>query len=160
MTSRPAVAATDNPGVPFPPPIVYVAAIGAGALLEREVPLTIGGGLPRVLAAWAFVAIWAAITAVSFHAFWSRRTTIIPTRPASTLVAAGPYRLTRNPMYVGLACLTLGVGLWMNSWWVMLLLVPALVIVDRFVIAREEAYLRRRFGAEYEAYTRRVRRWL
>ena len=56
-------------------------------------------------------------------------------------------------MYLGLASLTLGVGLWMNTWWVILLLVPALILIDRFVIAREEAYLRRRFGAEYEEDT-------
>lgn len=152
--------ANDSPGVPFPPPIVYVAAIGLGLLLNRLLPLPIGGRFVRVLVAWVFVALWGVVTALAFYAFWSRHTTIVPIRPATTLVAAGPYRFTRNPMYVGLACLTLGVGLWTNTWWVLLLLVPALVVIDRFVIAREEAYLLRRFGVEYEQYMRQVRRWI
>ncbi|HEX5474116.1 MAG TPA: isoprenylcysteine carboxylmethyltransferase family protein [Vicinamibacterales bacterium] len=160
MTSGRGAAPADNAGVPVPPPLVYVAAIAAGAVLNRFVPLTIGGGLPRVVLAWALVAVWALITGASFYAFWSRHTSVVPIRPAATLVAAAPYRFTRNPMYLGLACLTLGVGLWIDTWWVIVLLVPALAVIDRVVIAREEAYLRRRFGADYESYTRRVRRWL
>ena len=63
-------------------------------------------------------------------------------------------------MYVGMALLTVAFGLFLNTWWPMLLLVPAVFAVQSVVIAREERYLRRRFGAEYDAYTRRVRRWL
>jgi protein-S-isoprenylcysteine O-methyltransferase Ste14 len=154
------VSTADNPGVRFPPPIVYVAAIAGGAVLQKVQPLAIGGGAMRIVIAWACIALWAAIMLASFYSFWSRRTSIVPVRPASALVEAGPYRFTRNPMYVSLVLLSLGVGLWLNTWWVILLLVPAVVVTDRFVIAREEAYLRRRFGSAYEAYTRRVRRWL
>lgn len=152
--------ANDNPGVRFPPPVAYVAAVGVGYLMQRLAPLPIGGGIVRVAAAWTFVAGWAVVVIAAFYAFWSRHTTIVPVRPATTLVVAGPYRFTRNPMYVALALLTLAVGLWMNTWWVILLLVPALIVIDRIVIAREEAYLGRRFGAEYDQYTRRVRRWI
>jgi protein-S-isoprenylcysteine O-methyltransferase Ste14 len=63
-------------------------------------------------------------------------------------------------MYVSLALLTLAFAFFLNTWWIVVLLVPALLIVQRFVIVPEEKYLRRRFGAEYDAYTRRVRRWL
>jgi protein-S-isoprenylcysteine O-methyltransferase Ste14 len=139
---------------------VYVAAIGIGWIVNRSLPLPVGAGLPRVLAAWVFVLLWASITAAAFYTFWRRRTSIVPIRPATALVDAGPYRLTRNPMYVALAFLTIGMGLWMNTWWVILLLVPAVVVIDRYVIAREEAYLRRRFGQPYEDYTQRVRRWI
>ena len=151
---------TDNPGVRLPPPLVYVAAMACGVLLKRLTPLPIGGAGVRVPAAWALIALWVVVTAPAFYAFWSRHTTIVPVRPATNLVAAGPYRFTRNPMYLGLALLTIGVGLWLNTWWVILLLAPAIVMIDRFVIAREEAYLRRRFGLEYDDYARRVRRWL
>jgi protein-S-isoprenylcysteine O-methyltransferase Ste14 len=75
-------------------------------------------------------------------------------------VIAGPYQFTRNPMYVGLLLLAAGMGLWMNTWWVFALLMPTLLIIDRYVIAREEQYLERRFGCEYDAYKQRVRRWL
>ena len=62
-------------------------------------------------------------------------------RPSSALVAPEPYRFTRNPMYLGMALMTVALALWLNTWWVILLLVPALLIIQRFVIAREEAYL-------------------
>lgn len=150
----------DSPRVRFPPPIVYVATIAIGWLLNGVMPLPVGGGFPRVLIAWAFIVLWAVITSAAFYAFWSRRTSIVPIRPATTLVVAGPYRFTRNPMYVALASLTVGMGLWMNTWWVILLLCPALMAIDRYVIAREEAYLRRRFHTSYEEYMQRVRRWI
>ena len=150
----------DNPGVHVPPPFVYVMAIGFGVLLQRAVPLRIGGGIVRVIAAWALVAAFGALVASSFQSFWSRHTSVVPIRPATTLVVSGPYRWTRNPMYVGMALLTLGAALWLNTWWIVLLLAPVLVAIDRLVIAREEDYLRRRFGSDYEAYMQRVRRWL
>jgi protein-S-isoprenylcysteine O-methyltransferase Ste14 len=150
----------DHAGVHVPPPLFYVAAIAVGAGLRRYLPLAIGGNAARLVAAWTFVALFAAIVGWSFLNFARRRTTIIPNKPANVLVIEGPYRFTRNPMYLGLACLTAGVGLWLNTWWVLILLVPAVVAIDRLVIAREEAYLRRRFGAAYDAFTSRVRRWI
>ncbi len=63
-------------------------------------------------------------------------------------------------MYVGLAVLTVALGLFLDSWWPIVLLVPVLFVVRAFVIAPEEQYLERRFGADYVAYTQRVRRWL
>ena len=83
-----------------------------------------------------------------------------PYSPAEALVLSGPYRYTRNPMYVSLALLTIACGLLLATWWPVVLLLPTLVIVQLFVILPEERYLRRRFGPAYEAYTRRVRRWL
>lgn len=150
----------DNPGVHVPPPFFYIVAIGGGTLLRRSVPLTIGWDAPRLIAAWAFIALFAALMAWSFIWFARYKTTIIPDRPASALVLGGPFRLTRNPLYLSMALLTVGAGLWLNTWWVLILLVPAIALVDRLVIAREQAYLRRRFGADYDAFTARVRRWL
>jgi protein-S-isoprenylcysteine O-methyltransferase Ste14 len=146
--------------VRFPPPIVYATAIAGAALLRRVVPLAIGRGTWRPLTAWMLVGLAAVLMAHSVTSFWTRHTTLIPNRPASALVVAGPYRVTRNPMYVAMALLTAGAGLWLNTWWAFALLAPVLLIIDRYVIAREEAYLRRRFGADYEAYARRVRRWI
>lgn len=78
----------------------------------------------------------------------------------ATLVTSGVFRLTRNPMYVGLAAAYAGVAALLGSWWPLALLPLVLVAVDRLVIAREEPYLARALGAQYEAYRRRVRRWL
>ena len=149
----------DSPGVHIPPPLFYVAAIGGGALLRRYMPLTIGGGAPRVIAAWLFVALFVVLLLWSFVWFARQKTTIIPDRPATALVLDGPFRFTRNPLYLAMALLTIGAGLWLNTWWVLILMIASIALIDRYVIAREEAYLRRRFGSEYDAYTTRVRRW-
>ena len=109
---------------------------------------------------WLLVACWALLAGTAIGLFRRRDTSMITFRPASALVIAGPYRFTRNPMYVSLALLTLAFALFLNTWWVVVLLVPALVAVQQVVIVPEEKYLRRRFGADYEAYTRQVRRWL
>ena len=92
--------------------------------------------------------------------FWRSHTTLIPNRRATTLVTAGPHRITRNPMYVSLVALYLGVTLLGNSWWPAVLLPIVVLVVDRAVIAREERYLAAAFPGEYAAYCARVRRWL
>ena len=155
MTER-----VDNPGVRFPPPLLYLAAVVAGWLLDRQWPLTVGAATPRRALAGLLIALCAVLIASSFQSFWRKHTSAIPIRPATALVVAGPYRFTRNPMYVGMALLTVALGLLLDTWWPIVLLVPVLILVQVLVIAREERYLRRRFGAEYEAYTRQVRRWL
>jgi len=103
---------------------------------------------------------WMALAFLSIGRFRRSQTSIVPIRPAGALVLSGPYRYTRNPMYVSLVLLTIACGLFFSTWWPMVLLVPTLALVQQFVILPEERYLRRRFGTEYDNYTRRVRRWL
>ena len=149
-------------GVHFPPPLLYVAGIVAGLGLHRwrPLPMTAGASPARTIAAAACVAAYVALFAAAFIAFRRARTSLLPNRPAAAFVTAGPYRLTRNPMYVSLAALYVGVSLFANSWWPPLLLPVVLLAVDRAVIAREERYLAGAFPAEYAAYRARVRRWL
>jgi protein-S-isoprenylcysteine O-methyltransferase Ste14 len=155
MTAR-----SDNPGVWFPPPLWYALAVLIGVLLDRRWPLPIAASPLTRTAGVFFVVGWMAITFPSIGRFRRSKTSIVPIRPAEALVLSGPYRYTRNPMYVSLALLTIACGLFLATWWPLLLLLPTLMIVQQVVILPEERYLRRRFGTEYEAYTRRVRRWL
>jgi protein-S-isoprenylcysteine O-methyltransferase Ste14 len=155
MTAR-----SDNPGVWFPPPLWYALAVLIGVLLDRRWPLPIVAGPVTTLAGGFLVVGWIAISLPSIGRFRRSKTSIVPIRPAEALVLSGPYRFTRNPMYVSLALLTIACGLFLATWWPLVLLVPTLAIVQQFVILPEERYLRRRFGTDYEAYTRRVRRWL
>jgi protein-S-isoprenylcysteine O-methyltransferase Ste14 len=157
---RPVDASADNAGVRVPPPALYALAVLGGYLLNRRWPLPVGETRLVSALAWALTAVWLALTVSSIGNFRRSRTSIVPVRPASALVVAGPYRFTRNPMYVGLAALTAALGLFMGSWWQIVLLLPVLAIVRVFVIAREERYLERRFGEDYVRYTHRVRRWL
>lgn len=155
MDARP-----DSPGVRFPPPLLYAAAAIGGWLLNRQWSMPIGNGIAMPVLAWLLVAFWVALAGASIGLFRRKDTSMITFRPASALVTTGPYKLTRNPMYVSLALLTLAFALFLNTWWIVGLLLPALLAVQRFVIEPEEKYLHRRFGAEYEEYARRVRRWL
>jgi protein-S-isoprenylcysteine O-methyltransferase Ste14 len=92
--------------------------------------------------------------------FFRIRTAIMPIRPASHLVASGPYRFSRNPMYVGLSVLYLGLALLFNVVWPIVLLPLVVFALYHLVIRREERYLADAFGDAYAAYRQRVRRWL
>ena len=151
---------SDSPGVWFPPPLWYALAVLIGVLLDRRWPLPIATGPVTTIAGALFLVGWMAIAFPSIGRFRRSKTSIVPIRPAEALVLSGPYHYTRNPMYVSLALLTIACGLFLATWWPLVLLVPTLAIVQQLVILPEERYLRRRFGTDYEAYTRRVRRWL
>jgi protein-S-isoprenylcysteine O-methyltransferase Ste14 len=152
-----------GPGVPFPPPFVFLAG-GAGAwLLHRWIAFEIDGDgagpvqekLGALLAVAGFgLMLWGIAT------FARAGTAIVPYSPATALVHRGPYRFTRNPMYVGLTVGYIGLALLLNSAWALLLLPLVLAALSRFVIRREERHLRSAFGSAYEDYCRRVRRWV
>lgn len=152
----------DIPGVIAPPPLIYVgfllAGWGAGQLMD-----TPGLGLPDL---WRRgLAVAGLITGFGLEAaaaglFRRARTAVQPWKPSTALVTGGIYRLTRNPIYVGMAIIYAALAIGMDSLPALVLLLPCLLVVDRFVIAREELYLQARFGPAYLAYTQKVRRWL
>jgi protein-S-isoprenylcysteine O-methyltransferase Ste14 len=150
----------DHSGVHFPPPFLYVIPFCIGLLIHRFYPVTV---IPRsvgvipgiILAAGGFLLI---LFAMGF--FLKARTSPLPIKPTTAIVAAGPYRFTRNPMYLGMALLYVGLALWVGSLWPLLLLPVALWTVQRFVITREESYLEGKFGDEYRQYKNQVRRWI
>jgi protein-S-isoprenylcysteine O-methyltransferase Ste14 len=155
-------SAPANAGVHFPPPFLYVAGILAGWLVQRIRPLPITGHPSpiRTSLAIAFAFGWLAAFAAASGAFARHRTTLIPNRPAAALVTSGIYRYTRNPMYVSLVLLYLAVTLVVDSWWPVVFLPLVVLAVDRLVIRREERYLAHAFPGQYDAYCRRVRRWV
>ncbi len=149
-------------GVRFPPPFVYVAGFALGWLLHRwrPIPITNGTSTGREIAAAIALLLYVVLFATALAAFRRARTTLIPNRPAVALVTAGPYRVTRNPMYLSLVALYVGLTRLLNSWGPVLLLPLVVVAIDRTVIAREERYLASAFPTEYPPYRARVRRWL
>lgn len=153
-------ARSDNAGVWFPPPLAYALVVAIGISLDRRWPWPVTAGLLSRIGGVSCVVGGLALAFASVGLFRRSNTSIVPIRPADALVLSGPYHYTRNPMYVSLALLTIACGLFLATWWPIVLLVPTLAIVQQFVILPEERYLRRRFGADYDAYTRRVRRWL
>ena len=150
----------DRSGVNFPPPLIYIAGFMVGVALEVAFPIA---ALPLGLAlAAAFIglAIWLALDGAAMLHFRRARTSMVPMRPTTALVTSGPYRFTRNPMYVGMAVLYAAVALSLGVIWALAVLPLVIIAVDRLVIAREEPYLERKFGDEYREYKSRVRRWL
>jgi protein-S-isoprenylcysteine O-methyltransferase Ste14 len=101
-----------------------------------------------------------ALQSVFLRAFRRARTHIEPWKPASALVTTGVYARTRNPAYIGMALIFAGIALAADVPWALVVLPVVLLVIDRYVIAREERYLARHFGAEYDAYRSRVRRWV
>lgn len=155
--------APTSPGVRFPPPFLFVAGFLIALGLDRWVlqwrfggsirpTLVAGGWLLMVIG--AFILIWAVLT------FARARTAILPSRPARTIVATGPFRYSRNPMYVALSTMYVGLSFLAGMAWPLVLLPIVLVAVYAIVIRREEHYLASAFGDEYGVYRRRVRRWL
>ncbi len=155
--------AMDSPGVQFPPPIVYVLGFGIGWLVSRRVPLAF---LPEevdavgVVVGLVFIVLGLSVMMAGLITFKRANTAVMPNQGASRLVRSGPYRFTRNPMYVGLTAAYVGGSLYTNLLWPLLLLPGVLFVIVRFVISREERYLRAAFGTEYEAFCREVRRWI
>jgi len=134
-------------------------AILVGVLLERRWPLALLPGLPgRRLAGLCLLAS-AVIDSLAIGTCWRARTSIRPDAPSTALVRTGPYRWSRNPMYLGLALFQAGIGLWLHNAWIVLALIPVMGVMNT-IVAAEERYLTARFGAAYLDYRRSVRRWL
>ena len=150
----------DRAGVAFHPPALLLICI-VGGFIERWVvqtpflPPSVAPaiGIPLVIGAVALFG-WAVVT-------MRRGGASVPTHtPTEAIVMAGPYRFSRNPIYLAMMLLLVGLGCWTNSIWFLTWAVVAIVLLTHFVIKREEAYLERKFGESYLDYKRSVRRWI
>ena len=152
----------DHPGVIAPPPFIYLGFLVAGWGLGEWLGLT-GLGLEPTVRKVVAVALIVAGFALEMWAgglFRKAGTNIVPWSPSTALVTQGPYRFSRNPMYVGFALTYLGLAIGLDSPVALALLVPCLLLMTWGVVGREERYLEGKFGESYRAYRRSVRRWL
>ena len=154
------VAAADNPGVIVLPPFLYLGVFVAALVANWFVPLP-------MFATFVALTFGVCLSAVAIViARWGRRTmtaagtNVRPTRPATTIVTSGPFRFSRNPLYVSLTLLYLGLTTAVNTWWGLILLTPLLLVMHVGVVLREERYLTRKFGDSYRRYRANVRRYL
>ncbi len=153
----------DHAGVYVPPPLIFAVPLLAGALVHARIPWLITSPSSPVLWIASFVAIASgvALGLASVSRFRGAGTTILPAgRPTTAIVERGPYRFTRNPMYLAMTLAYTGLSLLLNSLWALLLLPLVVLVIDVFVIRREERYLAGKFGESYADYRTRVRRWL
>jgi protein-S-isoprenylcysteine O-methyltransferase Ste14 len=150
----------DHAGVRLPPPLIYVVLFGIGLALHQFVPLAFPPAALARLAALMLLGAGIVLLVSSNVLFRRAHTSLVPVRPATALVLGGPYRLTRNPMYLGLLCVYLALALWFGLGWPLLLAPIVVLAVQRLAIAKEEQYLDQKFGDAYRAYRSRVRRWI
>ncbi|MGH6932135.1 MAG: methyltransferase family protein [Dongiaceae bacterium] len=150
----------DNPGVIAPPPILFAACILAGVLIDLAWPMALLADDWQYWIGGILMAAGLAL-AVTCIAMFGRAGTNVPTyRPTTALVIDGPYRWSRNPIYIALFLAYAGIGAVADNGWMLALALPLFVVMNIGVIAREERYLERKFGSAYLAYKSRARRWL
>lgn len=150
----------NRPNVVPWPPIIAAAAILAAFLLGRLVPVAFARD-PAIRLAGAGILVASLVLDLWAMATLRRaKTNILPNRAADQLVTSGPFRLTRNPIYLGNTVAMLGLSLWFDNAWFLLLGLLAAIAVDRLAIRREEAHLAARFADAWLAYSARTPRWL
>jgi len=142
------------------PPQLYLIAIMLGGFIHLLWPLSLGFPLALTIIGLTLLTTSLSLMVWASREFKQAETAVPHKIGASTLVTTGPYRYTRNPMYVSLTLLQIGIGLIMGSVWVLLALIPVLIIMNRGVIAREETYMTTHFGQRYLDYKTAVRRWI
>lgn len=153
----------DAAAVRFPPPLIPLATILLGGLLDRVWPIDPGFALSAPIRyGLGGLVVTFALTLASWAIAHFRRNgqNEKPWTPTTAIVGAGPYRFTRNPMYVGMVLLCIGAAVLLSNWWILALTPVCALTLQWFAIRPEEAYLESKFGAGYRAYKRRVRRWL
>jgi len=144
------------------PPLVAAIGIAVGLVLTFLYPVPIvEPPAARTLAGLGavFLVVWLGLAVTANVTFRRKGTPVNPYAPTTALATSGPYKFTRNPMYLGLVLMTVGFALVMNSMWLVLMAVPVLLILRNLVIVHEERYLEEKFGDAYRDYSKRVRRW-
>ena len=163
---KPLESNVETAGVIARPPLLFHAAIALGFIVDHLLPLTfpIARVSPAhwISATLAFLMILAGVTfaAAGIRNFARAATPVPSNQPVRALVTTGIHGWSRNPIYLGMFLLYVGIGLVVRSPWILLLALPLAITIHFGVVAREEAYLEGRFGDAYRDYKARVRRWL
>ena len=150
----------DNPGVLFPPPFIYLGWLAAGFGVDYFLPASLLPGAVRYSAGGVVIVLSLGLFFSAVRLFRKHGTSIRPDKPDTAILTEGPYRFTRNPIYLAISLLYLGISICADSPWSLAMIVPVLLIMNFLVIPREERYLARTFGEAYLAYKSTVRRWL
>jgi len=147
-----------NPGL-LRPPLVFLSAILLGIALNRAWPVHFTPSVLRLLG--PIVVLCAVLLYMfSYREFRAAGTSVRGSKRTTTIVRTGPYRFSRNPIYLSFILLLLGLSLWLNDFWLLLTLVPAVGIIAVVVIPREKRFLEENFHEQYSSYKAAVRRWL
>jgi protein-S-isoprenylcysteine O-methyltransferase Ste14 len=145
----------------LPPPIWALVYVLAGAGMSRALGWPRLPGLPPPLVGAELVALALILPVWAVVLFKRAGTEVNPTSATNReLITSGPYQFTRNPMYLGLVTIALGIATWVGAWPMFIAPIALFATLNWVHIPFEEAKMRRQFGAKYDGYLRRVRRWV
>jgi protein-S-isoprenylcysteine O-methyltransferase Ste14 len=153
----------DTAQVVIRPQLAWLIAAMSGIALDWRVPLPF---MPSVASAWpgapgaALLVVAIALSAWAFNTITAVGSNVSTNHPTTTIVEGGPYYFSRNPIYVSMFLSLIGLAIMFDNVWLLVMLVPFALVIHYGVVAREEAYLERKFGEVYRGYRSRVRRWL
>ncbi len=151
----------DAAQIPVLPPAIYAVSVVAGIVVHWVWPFSFARGGLFLIAFWiAVIGAGVALVATAYSIFRRMGQDPNPRTSTPAITRDGPYRFTRNPMYVGLSLIQIGIALALGNGWILLFLVPAVILMHQRVILREEAYLEEKFGDEYREFKSSVRRWI
>ena len=146
--------------VKLPPPLIFLFFVLLAWGINTQWPLTINDHIIVKIIGVALTTTGILLILIAAWQFKQASTHIEPWKPTHHIVTSGIFDFSRNPIYLALGLITIGVGILVNMLWICLSVVPSLLLVYLYVIKREEAYLEAKFGEEYLQYKRSVRRWL
>lgn len=152
----------DHPGVYIPPPLIYVLIFLSSILLQKKFPFSraLFETTLFLILGVVFISMGIIIFLPALIKFFKTKNTLITIRPANSLQTLGIYSISRNPMYLGMLSIYIGIAFFKGNYWTFMLIPIMIFVVTYFVILKEEKYLDRAFGVDYNSYRQKVRRWI
>jgi protein-S-isoprenylcysteine O-methyltransferase Ste14 len=150
----------DSPRVRIPPPLLLLTSILIGVGLQLLYPIHLVSGLGRWLLGGLMLGLGVGTILFCAGKFRRAHTAIEPWKTSSQIITSGPYRWSRNPIYLSFTVVGAGIAILLNNLWIVLTQLPLVLVITQVVIRKEERYLEEKFGDSYRAYKSRVRRWI
>lgn len=151
---------SDTSSIVIPPPVIYFSCLAVGFVLDYFWPVPLLPQGIQYIVGVTLIAISFLLFAWVLMEFSRSKTSIDHRKPTTEIISTGPFRFSRNPVYLSMSMLLVGIAVSLDSIWVLAMSIPAVLATHYLVILREEAYLKRKFGAEYQQYMDQVRRWI
>ncbi len=146
--------------VKFPPPLIFLFFLLAAYGLQHFWPISIGSSSGLKYIGGGVIALGIGIVVLVAQSFKRAETNIEPWKPTTKIISTGIYAYSRNPIYTGFCLVLIGIGIFLNSFWILISFIPSAILVNHVAIKKEEKYLEKKFREEYMLYKNKVRRWL
>ena len=146
--------------VKFPPPLVFLIFLLAAYGVQHFWPIGIGISSGFKYIGVGVIMLGVCIVILASLSFKRAKTNIEPWKPTTKIISTGIYAYSRNPIYVGFFLILIGIGIFLNSFWILISFIPSAVLIYYIAIKKEEVYLEKKFGEEYIHYKNKVRRWV